>query len=78
MIGLHVVNDKVVNLASLQGVEHLLLPLGRLTLVGSVQNSNLFVQDDVAVVTHTLGYVVLALKEVDVRVVDTDITNLIR
>ena len=75
VIGLHVVADEIVGLTACEGFRKLTLPLRPHSGVGRIHHGDLVVEDDVAVVTHALGHHILALEEVDVEIVGTDIAN---
>ena len=75
VVGLHVVADEIVGLTACKGFRKLTLPLRSHTGVGRIHHGDLVVEDDVAVVTHAFGHHILALEEVDVEIVGTDIAD---
>ena len=73
VIGLHMMYDKIVGFAAGKGLYEVGFPLLALAGVGGVHYGNLFVEDDIGVVGHAIRNYILAFKEVEVQVVDSDI-----
>ena len=75
MVGLHVVCHQIVWLAIAQRSLQVSLPLLALAAVGGIQDGNLVIVDEIGVITHALGHYILALEQINVEVVDTDILD---
>ena len=73
MVGFHVMYHQIVGLTSLQSIVQMAFPFVSLACIGSVHDGHLIVHDEPTVVTHTLGYDVLAFEEVYVQVIHTDV-----
>ena len=73
VVRLHVLAYEIVGCASLQGSNEVGSPFLFLASVGGIHYGHLIVQDDPTVVTHTLRHDVLALEEVYVQIVHTDV-----
>ena len=78
MIGLHVMNDQVVGRTTIEHGLEVAEPLVDKVSVNRIGDGDLVAQDNVAVVCHTvLGHVVLALEQVDVVIVNTDVADIL-
>ena len=78
VIGLHMMDDQVVGRTAIELGLEVAAPLVDKASVDRIGDSDLFAQDNVAVVCHTvLGHVVLALEQVDVVVVDADVADIL-
>ena len=75
MVRLHVVHDQVVRLAAAKGLGQVGLPLLFHAHVRSVHNGDPVVKDHIGIVGHSFGYDILALEEIEVEVVDSDILD---
>ena len=60
MVGLYVGDDEVIGLRSVHGIEH----------------GNFFVYADVRVVGNAVGNGILSFEEVNIEVVDPDVSNI--
>ena len=76
MVGLHVLHDKIVGRALAEGSGDLGDPLVGKMGVHAVHDGDLFIADQIGVVRHAVGHIVLALKQVNKVVVDADIQNI--
>ena len=77
VIRLHVLNDQIVGLPAGKGVLDVVQPLVGEVPVNGVHNGNLLVQNDVGVVGHAVGHHILALKQVNLVVVDAHIADIV-
>ena len=75
MVGLHVLDDEIVGLASREGLFEVVEPLVAEAGVDGVHDGGLAVEDGVGIVGHAVGDVVLALEQVDGVVVDADVQD---
>ena len=75
MVGLHVLNNKIIGLFAAESRVEISEPLVLKVAVDRVHYSNLFVKDHIGVVRHTVGHVILTLKQVDLVVVNADIPD---
>ena len=76
MVRLHVLHDQVVGRALAQCGGDLGDPLVGKMGIDAVHDGDLVVADQVRVVRHAVGHIVLALKQVNKVVVDADIQNI--
>ncbi len=74
VVRLHVLDHQVVRRASRQRAVQVLLPCRRDVCVNGVHDGNLFVQNDVGIVSHALDPVLL-LKQAQLGVVNADSIN---
>ena len=78
VVGLHVVDDQVIGRATVEHGLDVAEPLVNKTAVNRIGDGDLFAQDNVAVVCHTvLGHVVLALEQVNVMIVDANVADIL-
>ena len=78
VIGLHVMDDQVVGRTAIEHGLEVAEPLVDKASVDRIGDSDFIAQDNVAVVCHTvLGHVVLALEQVNVVIVDTDVADIL-
>ena len=78
MVGLHVMNDEVVDVSSLQRLFEVGFPRVNEVLIGSVKHRHLVVDDDIRVHRHTFGYGILVLEKRRVDIVNTDVIDIVR
>ena len=77
VVHFHVLYHQVVRLAAFQDLLNFIQPFMGEASVHGIHDSNLFVQDDIRVVGHTVGYNILTFEQVYLMVVDTNITDII-
>ena len=78
VIGLHVMDNQVVGRTPIERGLEVAEPLVNKTSVNRIGDSDLFAQDNVAVVCHTvLGHIVLALEQVNVVIVDANVADIL-
>ena len=78
VIGLHVMDNQVVGRTSIEHGLEVAEPLVNKTTIDRIGDSDLFAQDNVAVVCHTvLGHIVLALEQVNVVIVDANVADIL-
>ena len=78
VIGLHVMDKQVVGRTSIERGLEVAEPLVNKTTIDRIGDSDLFAQDNVAVVCHTvLGHIVLALEQVNVVIVDANVADIL-
>ena len=75
VVRLHVVHDQVIRLSVSEGGFHISEPLLRKIHVRRIHDRSLLVEDHIGIVGHSQGDLELALKEVDLMVVDAGIQN---
>ena len=76
MVRLHVLDDEVVGLAASERVLQIVQPLMGEMLVHGVHDGHLLVQNNVGVVTHAVGDLVLALEQVHLVIVHAHVQNI--
>ena len=77
MVGLHVLDNEIVGRRRPEERLDVAEPLVNEILVDRVEHGYLLVEDDVRIVRHAAFDGVLAFKQVDVVVIDADITDVI-
>ena len=75
VVGLHVVGHQIVGLATIECGLQVCLPRFSFATVGSVHDRDLLVVDKIGVITHAFRHHILTLKQIDVKIVDTDVLN---
>ena len=75
MVGLHVVNHQIVGSAALQAGLQLLQPLILFAGIDRVHDGHFVVNDEIGIVGDPFGNLVLALKEIQVVIVYSDIVD---
>ena len=78
MIGLHVMNDQVVGRTAIEHGLEVAEPFVDKASVDRIGDGDFVAQNNIAVVCHAvLGHVVLALEQVNVVIVDTDVADIL-
>ena len=78
VIRLHVMDNQVVGRTSIERGLEVAEPLVNKTTIDRIGDGDLFAQDNVAVVCHTvLGHIVLALEQVNVVIVDANVADIL-
>ena len=75
MVRFQVVNHQVVRLAASESGFQIGKPFIHLVRIDRIRHGNLFVHNHVRIVGHALGHHVLAFKQIQVAVIDTDILD---
>ena len=75
MVGLHVLNHKVVGLASAQRVLKIVKPLVGKGGIHRVHNGDLLVRDQIGIIRHAVRHYVLTLKEINGMIVHTNVSD---
>ena len=77
VVGFYVVHHQIVRLPAVQCGLQIGKELALLAVIHRVHHSDLFIQNDIGIVGDAVGDRVLPLKEVNVPVVDADITDIL-
>ena len=77
MIRLHVLHDQIVGLAVAQNLLQIIQPLVGEVLIYGIHNGDLVVQDHIGIVGHTVGHNILALEQIYLMVVYTDVFDVV-
>ena len=77
MIRFHVLDNEIIRCFAAQFRFQIAEPLLAETAVDGVQHRNLFIKDDVGVVRHTVGDVKLSFKQIDLVIVNTNVTDIV-
>ena len=78
VIGLHMVNDQVVGRATVEHGLEVTQPLVNKMSVDSICNSHFIGKNHIAVVRHAVfTHVILALKQIDVVIVDANVADIL-
>ena len=75
MVGFHVMGYQIVWLATIERSRQVSLPLLSFATIGSIHHSYLVIVNQIGIITHALRHNILALKEIDVEIVNTDILD---
>ena len=78
VVGLHMVDHQIVRLPAIEGRVQIGQELLRFALVHRVHHGDLLIQDDIGIVGHAVGHRILALKQVQILVVCTDVNDVLR
>lgn len=78
MIQLHVLHDQVIGLSFADRIREVLKPGIPEPRIHRIEHGNFLIQYDVRIVRHTILYDILPLKQIDVVVIHTDITDIFR
>ena len=77
VIGLHVLNNKIIRAAGTERGSHVVKPLVRKVRVHGVHNRDFIVENDIRVVGHSVRNLVLSLKKVNIVVIHAHINYII-
>ena len=77
MVRLHVLDDQIVRLTVTQSVADILKPFVGKILIHRIHDGNLLVHDGIGVIGHAVGDNILALEQVYLMVVYTDVLDII-
>ena len=77
VIRLHVLYDQIIRLPAAKHTSKVVQPFMGEVSVHRVHDGDLFVKDHIGIVCHSVGNHILTLKEVNLMIIDTDITNVI-
>ena len=77
VIGLHVLNNKIIRAAGTERGSHIVKPLVREVCIHGVHNRDFIVENDIRVVGHSVRNYVLSLKKVNIVVIHTHINYII-
>ena len=75
VVGFQMMHDEIVGLTACEGFLQVLLPLCHRATVAGVHDGHLLIKDDIGVIAHTVGRVVLVFKQVLLGVIDTDVAD---
>ena len=75
MVRFQMVNHQVIRLTASESSVQIGKPLAHLVGIHRVRHGNLFVQNHIRIIRHTLGYHVLAFEQIQIAVIDTDILD---
>ena len=78
MVGLHMLDYKVIGLAIAKLTLNVVQPLVGESGIYGIENGDLVVHYHIRIVAHTVGYAILPLKKIDSTVVNTDISDICR
>ena len=75
VVRLHMLHDQVIGLTAAQDFAELSEPLICKFYIHGIHDGDLLVHDDVGIVGHAVGDYILALKQIDDMIVDTDVLD---
>ena len=78
MVGLHVLNYKIIGLSLSKLALDIVKPLVGESRIDGIENGDLIVHYHVRIVAHALRHAVLSLKKIDSAVIDTYISDICR
>ena len=73
MVRLHVLDNQIIRLSSVQNICQIVQPFVSEVNVHSIHNSDLIVINDVGVVGHSVWHNILAFEKIYLVIVDSDI-----
>ena len=73
VIWLHMLYNEIIRFAVIQNLLDIIQPFMRKVGVYSIHDSDLFIQDHIGVVGHTVWNFVLTFKKVNLMVINTDV-----
>ena len=71
MVGLYVMHYKIIGSAAGKGSLYVSPPLRPFTGIGRIHDCDLFIENYVRIIGHSIRYLILALKEVNIKVIHT-------
>ena len=77
VVKFHVLHNEVIRLAAVQHLLQIVQPLVGEILIHRVHDGDLLVQDHIRIVGHAVGDHILALKQINLMVVDADVSNIV-
>ena len=77
VVRLHMLYDKIIGLSVADHGLEVIEPLLAEMLIDGVHDRDLFVDDGIGIVRHTVGNDILSLKKIDIMIVDADILDII-
>ena len=77
MVGLHVLNDEIIGCFTAERILNVVEPFVGEICIYRIHNGDFFICNDVGVVGHSMGNLVLTFKKIDLFVVYTDVKNII-
>ena len=75
MVGLQVMNDKIIGLPSGKRLREVFLPGDPLPCIDGVKDGQFFPFQEVGIVGHPLGNDILTFKQIEIEVVDADVAD---
>ena len=75
VVGLHVVSHQIIRLATIECGLQVCLPRFALTTIGSIHYRNLLIVNEIGIITHAFRHYILTLKQIDVKIINTDVLN---
>ena len=75
MIRFHVLDDEIVRGLAVETVLQIVEPFMRKVLIDGIHDGDLVIEDQIGIVGHAVGDFVLSLKEVDLMIVDADVSD---
>ena len=77
VVRLHMLYDKIIGLSVADHGLEVIEPLLAEMLIDGIHDRDLFVDDGIGIVRHTVGNDILSLKKIDIMIVDADILDII-
>ena len=77
MIGLHVLNYKIIGLLSVESLFEIVEPFVCEVRVNGVHDRDLVIRDEIRVVSHAVFNAVLPLEQIDLSVVYSDVGDVV-
>ena len=78
VVGLHVMYDEVIGLTSGEDAVEVIEPLVGEMRVNGIHDGDFIVEDDVGIIGHAVSDLILSLEQVDVMVIDADVSDIFR
>ena len=77
MVRLHMLDNEIIGNTAFESLLKIGKPFFTKMLIHRVHDGDFFVQDDIGIIRHAQGDNILALKEIEIVVVDADITDIL-
>ena len=77
VVGLHMLDDKVIGFSAVQGGRDIVQPLVCEIAVDRVHHGGLFIQKDIGVVGHAFRDMIVSFEQVDLVIVDAYIADIV-
>ena len=77
VIRLHMLHDQICRFVITQYRSNVTKPFFRKMAINRIHDGSLFINNNIRIVCHAFRYDILTFKQIDIMVIDTDITNIL-
>ena len=78
MIRLHMLHNQIIRLSSFELSADIFQPLRGKSAFHRIHDRNLFIYHRIGIIRHTIGYVILSLKQINFMIIHADISDVLR